>query len=375
MSKEPKVNTWIGNLVATASAAVLLFVGNPEVAKAQENTVAITAWGEYVPKDVITGFEEKTGIKVVYDYFDSLETLEAKLLTGNSGYDVVFPSALVANRLMQAELLAELDKSKLPNSSNLDPKIMEFLALHDEGNRHGVPYLWGTTGVIYNPALVFERMENAPIDSLDMFFDPDVVSKFADCGVAMINSPEEVVAIAFNYLGLDPFTEDKEDFKKVDGLLAPIRPYIRHFNTGSIISEMATGDLCLALGWSGDAGLAYARALEVNNGIEVFYSMPKEGTEVFFDFMSIPADAPNPDNAHAFINYLMEPEVIAGVTNLYYYPNGNSASLEYVIPEVKDDPNVYPPEEMMAKLFPNLPRGLKALRYLKRSWSDFTNVQ
>ncbi len=364
-------SNWVWKTTANAAAAVLLFGADTQHAFAQENTVTITAWAEYVPDEVIAGFEEKTGIKVVYDPFESLEVLETKMLTGNSGYDVIFPSALVANRLIQVEAVQKLDKSKLPNLGNLDPEIMGFLARHDEGNQYGVPYLWGTTGVIYNPALVFERMEDAPIESLDMFFDPDVVSNFADCGVAMIDSPEEVVAIALNYLGLDPFTKDPADFEKVDALLAPINPHIRHFNTGAIINDMARGDLCLVLGWSGDAGLAYATALEADNGVEVFYSVPKEGTEVFFDFLSIPSDAPNPDNAHTFIDYLMEPEVIASVTNLYYYPNGNAAALEHVLDEVKSDPNVYPTEEMMATLFPNLPRDQKTLRTLTRTWTRF----
>jgi len=362
---------WAKTLPAIALGTAILSGAPAYQAQAQDNTVTITAWAEYVPQDVIEGFEAKTGIKVVYDYFESLEMLETKMLTGNSGYDVVFPSALVANRLIQVGALQKLDKGKLSNLGNLDPEIMGFLARHDEGNQYGMPYLWGTTGVIYNPALVFERMEDAPIDSLDMFFDPDVVSKFADCGVAMIDSPEEVVAIALNYLGLDPFTTDPADFEKVDALLAPIKPHIRHFKTGAIINEMARGDLCLVLGWSGDAGLAYANALEAGNGVEVYYSVPKEGTEVFFDFLSIPADASNPDTAHAFIDYLMEPEVIAGVTNLYYYPNGNAAALEHVLDEVKGDPNVYPTEDMMATLFPNLPRDQKTLRMLTRSWTRF----
>jgi putrescine transport system substrate-binding protein len=363
--------TWARTLTAIGFGATLLASAAPGELKADDNIVTITAWAEYVPQEVLDGFEAETGIKVVYDYFDSLEVLETKMLTGSTGYDVIFPSALVANRLIQVGALQELDKSKFSNLGNLDPEIMAFLARHDGGNQFGVPYLWGTTGVMYNPALVFERMEDAPIDSLDMFFDPEVVSKFADCGVAMIDSPEEVIAIALNYLGIDPFTTDPADFEKVDALLAPIKPHIRHFKTGSIINEMASGELCLVLGWSGDAGLAYATALEADNGVEVFYSVPKEGTEVFFDFLAIPADAPNPDNAHAFIDYLMDPEVIASVTNLYYYPNGNAASLEFVLDEVKGDPNVYPTEEMMATLFPNLPRDQKTLRTLTRSWTRF----
>ncbi|MFK7868903.1 MAG: extracellular solute-binding protein [Roseobacter sp.] len=371
MTKPRDLFAWPKTLSALGLGAMILSGAVAGEASAQDNTVTITAWADYVPQDVLDGFEAKTGIKVVYDPFDSLETLETKMLTGNSGYDVIFPSALVANRLIQVGALQKLDTAALSNMGNLDPAIMEFLARHDEGNQYGVPYLWGTTGVMYNPALVFERMDDAPIDSLDIFFDADIVSKFADCGVAMIDSPEEIVAIALNYLGLDPFTTDKADFEKVDALLAPITPYIRHFNTGAVINEMARGDLCLTLGWSGDAGLAYARALEADNGFEVLYSVPKEGTEVFFDFLSVPADAPNPDNAHAFIDYLMEPEVIASVTNLYYYPNGNAASLAFVLDEVKSDPNVYPTDDMMATLFPNLPRDQATLRTLTRSWTRF----
>lgn len=354
-----------------AALSLALFSGNATQATAGNGEVNILFWGDYVPAETIDAFEAETGIDVVYGTFDTLEALETKLLSGSSGYDVVLPSALVANRLIQAGGLEPLDKSKLSNLGNLDPKVMGFLERHDPGNQFGVPYLWGTTGVIYNPALVLERMPDAPLDSLDMFFDPEVVSKFADCGVAFIDSPEEVVAIALNYLGLDPFTKEKDDFEKVGELLAPILPHIRHFNTGAVISDMASGNLCLTLGWSGDAGTAYYRALEAGNGVEVFYSVPKEGTEVFFDFMSIAKDAPNPDNAHVFIDYLMRPEVMAGVTNLYYYPNGNAAALEHVLEEVKSDPNVYPTDEMMKSLFPNLPRDQKTQRTLNRTWTRF----
>ncbi len=368
MTKTHTLLNWTLRLTAAAWILSGALVGQ---AVANDQTVTITAWADYIPEEVISGFEEQTGIKVVYDYFDTLEVLETKLLAGSSGYDVVFPSALVANRLIQAGALSELDRDKLSNFDNLDPEILNFLAGHDENNRYGAPYLWGTTGVIYNPVQVFERMQDAPIDSLAIFFDPDIISKFADCGIAMIDSPEEIVAIALNYLGLDPFTTDKADFEKVDALLAPVAPHIRHFNTGAIINELAQGNLCLVLGWSGDAGLAYARAQEAENGVEVAYAVPAEGTEIFFDFLSIPSDAPNRENAHRFIDYLMEPEVIASVTNLYFYPNGNRASLQHVDEEVKGDPNVYPPEEVMAKLFPNLPRDNKTLRMLTRSWTRF----
>ncbi|MBY6069342.1 extracellular solute-binding protein [Leisingera aquaemixtae] len=371
MSAKTGIRTLYRRALNTTAAACLLIGAAASQASADSQQVNITAWAEYFPREVLDSFEAETGISVVYDYFDSLEQLETKMLAGATNYDVVLPSALVANRLMQVGALAELDQEKLPNRGNLDPKIMEFLSRHDEDNRHGVPYLWGTTGVIYNPALIAERMENAPVESLRMIFDPDVVSKFADCGVAIIDSPEEIMAIALNYLGLNPFTSDKADFDKAYEMLAEVWPHVRHFKTASIINDLARGDLCLALGWSGDAGLAYARALEAGNGVEIAYSIPQEGTEVFFDFMSVPDDAPHPENAHAFINYMMKPDVIASVTNLYYYPNGNQASLEFVAPEIRNDPNVYPGPELMSKLFPNLPRDQKSLRLLNRAWTRF----
>lgn len=352
-------------------ASAFVFFSGLGTAVSQDKTVTIAAWADYIPPEVIAGFEERTGITVIYDTFDSLEFLETKLLTGGSGYDLVLPSALVANRLLQAGALQRLDKTKLANYANLDPDILAFLAKHDDGNRFGVPYLWGTTGILYNPELVSKRLENAPVDSLDILFDPEIAAHFADCGIAMIDSPEEVVAIALNYLGLDPFTDEAAELARAEALLTSVRPHIRHFRTGAIINDLADGELCLVLGWSGDAGLAYARALEAGNGIEIAYAIPSEGTEVFFDFLSIPVDAPNPENAHRFIDYLMEPAVMAEVTNQYFYPNGNRAALEYVAEEVKNDPSVYPPAELMDKLFPNLPRAHRTLRMLTRSWTRF----
>ncbi|WP_420333618.1 polyamine ABC transporter substrate-binding protein [Roseibium sp.] len=358
-------------LATLLAASVFVFLSSLGTAISQEKTVTIAAWADYIPPEVISGFEARTGIKVVYDTFDSLEFLETKLLTGGSGYDLVLPSALVANRLIQAGALQELDKAQFGNYANLDPDILAFLAKHDEGNKYGVPYLWGTTGILYNPKLVSERLENAPVGSLDILFDPEIAAHFADCGIAMIDSPEEVVAIALNYLGLDPFTADAAVLEQAEALLTSVRPHIRHFRTGAIINGLADGDLCLVLGWSGDAGLAHARAIDAGNGIEIAYAIPREGTEVFFDFLSIPVDAPNPENAHRFIDYLMEPEAIAEVTNQYFYPNGNKAAFELVAEEVKNDPSVYPPSEIMEKLFPNLPREHGALRLLTRSWTRF----
>ena len=349
------------------AASACVFLSASGTALSQGKTVTIAAWADYIPPEVISAFEARTGIKVVYDTFESLEFLETKLLTGGSGYDLVLPSALVANRLIQAGALRKLDRTKLGNYANLDPDILAFLARHDDGNQYGVPYLWGTTGILYNPALLSERLDDAPVGSLDIVFDPEIAARFADCGIAMIDSPEEVVAIALNYLGLDPFTGDAAELAQAEALLTSVRPYIRHFRTGAIINGLADGDLCLVLGWSGDAGLAHARALEAGNGIEVAYAIPGEGTEVFFDFLSIPVDAPNPENAHRFIDYLMEPEAIAEVTNQYFYPNGNKAAFEFVAEDVRNDPNVYPPAELMDKLFPNLPRDHGTLRLLTRS--------
>lgn len=340
---------------------------------ATEKSVNIFFWYEYVPPTVIADFERETGIKVIYDTFESTEMLTTKVMSGKTGYDVVMPTASATGRLITAGALRKFDPAKVPNTKDLNPDILHFVATQDPGNAYAVPYVYGTTGIMYNPERIAARMPDAPTDSLDMIFKPEIASRFKDCGIAIADSPEGIMSIALRYLGFDPFTTDAREIKQAEALLLAARPNIRHFKTGAIINEMAAGDLCLALGWSGDAFIAAARAEEANAGVQVRYAIPREGTEIFFDVMTIPADAPHPEAAHAFVNFLLTPRVMAEVTNSYSYPNGNMAATGLVNERIRTNPNIYPPKEMTAKLFAAAPRDPASLRLVTRAWTKFTS--
>lgn len=341
-------------------------------AASTNKTVNIFFWYDYVPASVIADFERETGIKVVYDTFESTELMTTKVLSGKTGYDIVMPTASATGRLITAGALQKLDTAKIPNRKDLNADILHFIATQDPGNAYAVPYAYGTTGIIYNPALIAARMPDAPTSSLDMIFKPEIASRFKDCGIAMADSPEGIMSIALRYLGFDPFSKNPDEIKKAEALLLATRPNIRHFNTGAIINEMAAGDLCLALGWSGDAFIAAGRAEEANAGVTVDYAIPREGTEIFFDVMTIPADAPHPEAAHALVNYLLSPRVMAQITNSLWYPNGNDAATEFVDEAIRTNPNIYPPKETTAKLFAAVPRDDTSLRLVTRSWMKFT---
>ncbi|WP_409562977.1 polyamine ABC transporter substrate-binding protein [Hyphomicrobium sp. MC8b] len=360
-------------LLASCAIALSLVAASPaaNAISTEDKNVNIYFWYDYVSPDVIKDFEKQTGDKVVYDTFESTEMMTTKVLTGKTGYDIVLPTASSIGRLIQAGALQKLDKSKLAVLKDFNPDIMKFVATEDPGNQYGVPYAYGTTGIMYNPALIEKRMKNAPVNSLDIIFKPELAAKFQDCGIAMIDSPEGVMSIALNYLGFDPFTTDKAELEKASKLLDSIRPYIRHFKTGAIINDLAQGDVCLALGWSGDAYIAAGRAADAKKGVEVRYSIPKEGTEIFADMITLPADAPHPENAYAFINFLLASKNIATFTNNYWYPNANTAATEFVTAEIKSDPNIYPPKDMMAQLFAARPRDPKSLRDVNRIWTHF----
>jgi putrescine transport system substrate-binding protein len=344
----------------------------PGVASAAAGkTVNIYFWYDYVPADTIAEFEQQTGIKVVYDTFDSVDMLTTKALTGGSGYDLIMPGAALVGQYAKAGAIQKLDKAGIPNAAGLNPDIMAFLARQDPGNAYAIPYAYGTTGIMYNPAMIAQRMKDAPVDSLDMVFKPEIAAKFKDCGIAMVDSPEGVMSVALNYLGFNPFSTDEAELRKAGALLAAIKPYIRHFKSGSIMTELAAGDLCLALGWSGDAIGANARAADSKNGIEVRYSVPKEGTEIFFDVMTIPVDAPHPENAHALMNFLLSPQVSARFTNATLYPNAVQAATPLVDETVRDNPNIYFSKEMLKRLFAAQPRDAKSLRMVTRLWTSF----
>ena len=354
---------WLG------MAAAVAFGAANGAGAAEEKVLNVYNWSDYVAEDTISSFEERTGIKVNYDVFDSNEVLEAKLLAGNSGYDIVVPTASFMERQIQAGVFARLDRGKLGNYGNLDEVILERVAAHDPGNGHSIPYMWGTTGFGYNVGKVGEAMPGAPVDSWRMLFDPEVVSKLSGCGVTLLDAPTEAFANLMGYLGRDPNSEKEEDVMLFEEHMLKIRPHIKYFHSSQNINDLANGEICVAMGWSGDMLQARDRAAEAGQGVEIAYTIPKEGAVIWFDNLAIPSDAPHPENAHLFIDYIMEPEVTAAISNYVYYANGNRAALPYVDDEVKTDPSIYPPDEVRAKLFPDLSDSPKFTRLLTRAWT------
>ena len=344
-------------------------------AAADEKTVHVYNWSDYIDESILADFTRETGIKVQYDVFDSNEILETKLLAGKTGYDIVVPTGAFLARQIKAGVFQKLDKAKLPNLKNAWPEIAQRLAVFDPGNLHAVNYMWGTSGVGYNVKKIKERMPNAPLDSWAMLFDPEVVKNFADCGVMMLDAADEVVPATLAYLGLNPDSKTPEDFKKAADHFKKIRPYVRKFHSSEYINALANGDVCIVLGWSGDVIQAKTRAEEKNASItdeakktEISFAIPKEGALMWFDNLAIPSDAPNADGAHQFINYLMRPEVIAKATNYVAYANGNLASQKLVNKEILEDPRIYPGAETLKRLFTNTPYDQKTQRALTSVW-------
>jgi putrescine transport system substrate-binding protein len=317
----------------------------------EEKVLNVYNWSDYIAEDTIPKFEAETGIKVNYDVFDSNELVEAKLLAGSSGYDVVVPSGFFLERQVAAGIFAPLDKSKLPNLANMDPDVMAATAAHDPDNAHSVDYMWGTTAIGYNVGKLKERLGDQAIDTWDVVFKPELLSKLQDCGVNILDAPAEVMASALNYLGLDPNSESPDDLKKAEALMMSIRPFVRTFNSGQYIDDLGNGEICLSIGYSGDVFIAQAAAAEANAGVEVSYVIPKEGALKWFDLFAIPADAPHPDNAHKFIDFMMRPDIAAANTNYVFYASGNKAALAEIDDAVKSDPAIYPTPEVSAKLF------------------------
>ncbi len=369
-------------LVAVAAVAALSACGKKDEAASEgaapapeEKVLNVYNWSDYIAEDTNASFEAKSGIKVNYDVFDSNEVLETKLLAGRTGYDVVVPSASFLERQIQAGVFMKLDKSKLPNLANMDPEIMERVAKHDPGNEHAVPYLWGTTGIGYNPEKVKAALGTDTIDSWAVIFDPEQAKKLQSCGLTMLDAPGEVIDSALIYLGRDPNSESAEDLAAAEELLMKVRPYVRYLHSSQYINDLANGEICVALGWSGDILQAQARGAEAATPVEVAYAIPKEGAIMWFDMLAIPADAPHPNNAHEYINYLMEPAVIAAISNYVAYANGNSASFEMVDEAVRTDPSVYPTPEVKAKLSPHLAESQDYSRLSNRAWTRFRTGQ
>ncbi len=326
--------------------------GKPAPAGGEEKLLNVYNWSDYIAENTIPDFEKKTGIKVVYDVFDSNEMVESKLLAGSTGYDVVVPTLNFLGRQIQAGVFMPLDKSKIPNLANLDPEMMKRIALQDPDNKYAVPYLWGTTGIGYNVDKLKAAFGSTDIaNSWDLVFKPENISKMKDCGVTLLDTPSELIPIALNYLGEDPNSRDPAVIDKAATLLKGIRPYITNFHSSQYIDSMAKGSTCLVVGWSGDVIQARDRAEEAKNGVKIAYSIPKEGAPLWFDMLAIPKDAKHPENALAFINYLLEPQVAADNSNTVSYPNINLKSTPLVDKSIVDDPTIYPPEDVRAKLF------------------------
>jgi putrescine transport system substrate-binding protein len=343
----------------------------PATASAQsERVVNVYNWSDYIDPAVIEAFTKETGIKVRYDTFDANETLETKLLAGKSGYDVVVPTGYFLQRQITAGVFQKLDKSKLPNLKNVWPEIANKLAFYDSGNQYAVNYMWGTTGIGYNVKKMHEILGNsATIDSWDVVFRPEQLAKFKGCGVHMLDSVDDIVPAALQYLGLDPNSTQQKDLDKAAELIAKVRPSVRKFHSSEYINALASGEICFVVGWSGDIKQAQKRAAEAKNGVEVGYAIPKEGAQMFFDNLAIPKDAPHVAEAHAFIDYLLRPDVAAKNTDLVQYANGNLASQPLVDKAVLDDKTVYPDAATMAKLYTISAHDQKTQRLLNRLWT------
>lgn len=340
------------------------------VAMAEDRVVNVYNWSDYVDEAVLKGFEKETGIKVKYDVFDSNEVLETKLLAGATGYDVVVPSGSFAARQIQAGIFSKLDKDKIPNLSNAWEKINQSVAVYDEGNQHLVNYLWGTTGIGYVKEKVEKVLgEDAPLDSWALVFDPKYADKLKECGIHWLDAPTEILPNAMVYLGFDGQSKDKAELKKAEELLMKVRGSVKKFHSSEYITALANGDICVAVGWSGDVLQARDRAKEAKNGVTVDYIIPKEGTQMWFDMMAIPSDAKNVEEAYAFINYILRPESGAKITNFVNYANGNKASQEHINKEIMEDTRVYPSDEVMANLYPAPVYGPKFQRLINRSWT------
>ncbi|MCW7543555.1 polyamine ABC transporter substrate-binding protein [Aurantimonas litoralis] len=354
------------------AAAATLAIGAGTATAQEEKVVNVYNWSDYIDDSILADFTEETGIKVVYDVYDSNDILDTKLFAGGSGYDVVVPSSEYLVRQIEAGLIQKLDKSKLSNLDKMWDVISDRVGEYGDANDYSVNYMWGTTGIGYNKQMVEERIDNPPTDSWDLIFDPQYAEKLADCGIMMLDAPTEVMPAALNHLGLDPNSTDPGEIEQAKEMLLKVRPFVRKFHSSEYINALANGDICVGYGYSGDIFQARDRAAEAGQGVEIAYSIPKEGARMWFDQLAIPADAPHPENAHAFIDYLMRPEVIAKATNYVVYANGNKASQEFVDDAIINDPAVYPSDEVLANLYTKEAYDARTQRLINRA---FTTVQ
>jgi putrescine transport system substrate-binding protein len=337
--------------------------------QADDKVLHVYNWSDYIAPDTIANFEKESGIKVVYDVFDSNETLEAKLLAGKSGYDIVVPSNNFLAKQIKAGVYQELDKSKLSNYGNLNKSLLKAVSVSDPDNKHAFPYMWGSIGIGYNPEKVKAALGVDKIDSWDVLLKPENIAKLKSCGVSFLDSPTEMLPVALHYLGLPTDTQKKDDLKKAEELFLKIRPSIGYFHSSKYISDLANGNICVAVGYSGDVQQAKSRAAEAGGKVTVAYDIPKEGAGSFFDMVAIPKDAENVEAAYKFMDFLLQPEVMAGITNAVRFPNGNKAATPLVDKEITSDPAIYPSDEVKAKLYAIKAPEKTAQREITRSWT------
>ena len=382
ISAKAGIQRWVPAFAGTSGiglAVALALLAGPASAPAKERVVNFYNWSDYIAPAVLDDFTKETGIKVRYDTFDSNDTLEAKLLAGKSGYDIVVPTAYFLARQIEAGIFLKLDKAKLPNLVNAWPEITDRLVRYDPGNQYAVDYMWGTTGIGYNVKAARQVLgaqivgADVPaaslLESWDDVFDPARIAKFKDCGVHLLDSSDDIMSAALHYLKLDPNSSDPADLQKAADLLTKIRPYVRKFHSSEYLNALASGEICLVVGFSGDIKQAQKRAAEAKGGVVVGYSIPKEGAQLWFDVFAIPKDAPDPDEAHALINYLLKPEVAAKNTNFISYANGNLASQKFIDKSILDDPTIYPDAAVMAKLYTITAHDQKTQRLINRMWT------
>ena len=355
----------------SALVVVAGVVGAGAAAAQEEKILNVYNWSDYIAPDTVANFEKETGIKVNYDVYDSNEVLEAKLLAGHSGYDVVVPSAApYLARQAASGVYRKIDKAALKNYGNLDPQILAAASSADPGNQYGVPYMWGTTGFGYNRAMVKKALgDSAPTDSSALIFDPANAKKLASCGIELLDSAQELFPAALAYLHADPLSRSSADLDRAVGVLQAIRPSIRKFHSSEYINDLANGDICVAWGYSGDIVQAKSRAQDAKNGVDIAYTIPKEGAMIWIDMMAIPADAPHPENALRCIDYILRPEVAAKISDTVAYANPNQAATKLVDSKISGDPNIYPPQAVRARLFFDKPVTPQYERLRTRAWT------
>ncbi len=348
------------------STAVMAFAATSVAA----DEVRVYNWSDYIDEALLEKFETETGIKLIYDVFDSNEVLETKMLAGGSGYDVVVPSGTFLQRQITAGAFQKLDRSKLSNIDNMWDAVEERTSQYDPGNEFSINYMWGTTGIGVNVGKVQEILgADAPMGSLELIFNPDNMAKLAECGVHFLDAPTEMIPAALKYIGEDPDSHDPDVIAKTEPILMGVRPYIQKFHSSEYINALANGDICVAFGWSGDILQARDRAAEADNGVEIAYNAPSEGALMWFDQMAIPVDAPNPEAAHVFLNFIMDAQNMAQASNYVYYANGNAASKEFLVEDVIGDPAIYPDDETVENLYTTTPWDPRVQRTVTRMWT------